>query len=181
VVGYVGTLKREHDIGTVIDAAMLLSADGSPVHLLVVGDGPEAKRLAGQAHVIQTGAVSNDVVPEYLSAMDVVVVPHARNEPGSFSPSLQLAEAMAMARPVVAARTAQAERMITSGDNGVLYEPGDAPDLACKIHDILERPDRGASLGAAARQHMLAAHTWEHNARRIVELARRIIDNTNGV
>jgi glycosyltransferase involved in cell wall biosynthesis len=176
VVGFVGSLKAWHDIGTLIDATILLNGQGFPARLLVVGDGPEAERLAGQPHVTHTGSVPSETVPEYLSAMDAVVVPYSSDQQDHYFSPLKLMEAMAMARPVVAARAGQPAEIITDGTTGVLYEPGNAADLACKLRDILARPDRGSAMGSAARRQVLNTHTWERNASRITDLARALLE-----
>lgn len=168
VVGFVGSLKPWHDVDTLVAATRLLADRTEQAHLLVVGDGPG--RAVGGAHVTYTGAVDHEVVPNFLAAMDVVVVPYPTQGETYFSP-LKLFEAMAMAKPVVGAKIGQVGELLADDENGLLYEPGNPHDLAAKLEQILQREDRGASLGIAARQWVVANHTWEGNARRIIALA----------
>jgi glycosyltransferase involved in cell wall biosynthesis len=172
VVGFVGSLKRWHDLDTVLGAARLLAEGDGRTQLLVVGEGPRAEELQaiGSAHVTCTGAVAYDRVPELMAAMDVVVVPYALGADTYFSP-LKLFEAMAMAKPIVGARVGQVAEILTHDENGLLYDPGDAGALARAIRDLLDHPERGARLGAAARRAVVSERTWEANACRIADVA----------
>jgi glycosyltransferase involved in cell wall biosynthesis len=147
--------------------------DGDPrLRVLIVGEGPRAERLQalGHAHVTCTGAVPYDRVPEFMAAMDVVVVPYAQGADTYFSP-LKLFEAMAMGKPVVGAQVGQVAEILTHGENGLLYEPGNAEMLARRIREALDRPDLGARMGAAARLAVVSERTWEANAQRILGIA----------
>lgn len=162
VVGFVGSLKPWHDLGTLIEATRVLAARGENTRLLVVGDGPG--RSESDDRIIYTGAVAHDEVPAHLAAMSVIAVPYPQEGETYFSP-LKLYEAMAMGKPIVGARIGQVASCIEDGVSGVLYEPGDPESLADAVTDILNRPDRGNSLGREARDWVLDGHTWDDNAR----------------
>jgi len=176
VVGFVGSLKPWHDLDTLQAAVRLVSNGGGRVRLLVVGDGPRLAQLReANGDVTCAGAVDHQDVPAYLAAMDVVVVPYADGGDHYFSP-LKLAEAMAMAKPVIGARTGQVAELVVHGETGLLYEPGRPDDLADKIRQVIEAPDLAARMGAAARERIVATRTWEGNARRVEELAQGLLD-----
>ena len=175
VVGFVGSLKLWHDIDTLVDAATQLYKQDESVRLLVVGDGPRLTDLQAMnaPYIVTTGAVEHDEVPSYLAACDVVAVPYSQHEDQYFSP-LKLFEAMAMAKPVVGARIGQVQEVVRDGVSGRLYVPDDATDLAGKLREVLDLPDRGAAMGDAGRQQVLDNHTWVENARRIETVASRL-------
>jgi glycosyltransferase involved in cell wall biosynthesis len=174
LVGFVGTLRPWHDVGTLVRALALLDGADRP-QLLVVGDGPERARLTAEADragvpATFTGAVAHECVPAYLAALDVAVAPYAADETFYFSP-LKLVEYLAAARPVAAAAIGEIRHCVRPGETGCLYEPGDTAALAAEIHALLAEPARAAELGAAGRVHVCAEHSWEKNARAVVELA----------
>lgn len=175
VIGFIGSLKQWHDIDTLLDAVRALYAQDERVRLLVVGDGPRLSDLKAlnEPFLICTGGVEHDEVPRHLAATDVVAVPYSRNEDQYFSP-LKLFEAMAVAKPVVGARLGQVAQIIQDNENGLLYEPDDADDLAAKLREVLTSPDRGEGLGRAARELVLQKHTWLANARRIEAVAKAL-------
>ena len=170
VLGFAGSLKPWHDIETLVAAARLLHEADDRVRLLVVGDGPgmASLRALDAPWLAIAGAVPHADVPSHYAAMDAIAVTFT-GESDYFSP-VKLFEAMAMAKPVVAARAGQIAQVVVDNETALLYDPGDANDLALKVRDVLDREDAGASLGAGARAFVLDGHTWEHNARRVAEI-----------
>lgn len=176
-IGFVGSLKPWHDLDTLLLAVGRLHEEDPDIRLLIVGEGPlgEQLRAAAEPHVIYAGPAPHSEIAAYLAAMDVVVVPYARRADLYFSP-LKLFEAMAMARPIVGARIGQVAEIIVEGGTGLLYDPGDASDLASKIEQIFSSPDRGARLGGNARERVVASHTWEQNARLVATLSQSLVE-----
>ena len=176
VVGFVGSLKPWHDLDTLLNAVAELHEKDERYHLLLVGDGPRMKQLRarGDPYVTWTGAVPYDEVPSYVAATDVVTVPLGGRADCYFSP-LKLYEAMAMAKPVIGARVGEVEAAIADRETGLLYEPGDALDLAGRIEEVFQMPDGGAGLGASALRWVLANRTWDRNAQRITEIASSLL------
>jgi sugar transferase (PEP-CTERM/EpsH1 system associated) len=109
---------------------------------------PEVLRLANQS-VVVTGEVA-DTRP-WLAAADVVVAPLklARGVQN------KVLEAMAMARPVVASPAAALG--IDALDGRDLIVAGDSGDA---VIDLLQNPDRAATMGAAARAIMVERYSW---------------------
>ena len=70
---------------------------------------------------------------------------------------LVAAEALLCGTPVVAFASGGLTDLITHERTGLLVPTGDSAALARALDDLLSRPDRGAALGVAGRQAMLAA------------------------
>ncbi len=85
-----------------------------------------------------------------LGVMDIYVHP-ARGE--GFG--LAIAEAMLASKPVVVAREAAPVEYIHDGDNGLLFEPGNAADLAGKIMRLAGDIDLANRLAANGRAYCL--------------------------
>ena len=183
VVGFVGSMKSWHGVPTLLEALRLLGGAGSPFRLLLVGSGPELPRLEDEVErsgldecVHMTGAVPHEDVPAMIDAMDVVVAPYAPEADGYFSP-VKLFEYMAMECPVVAARIGQAGDVIEHGRTGWLYEPGDAGQLAGLIHMLSVDAPLCERVATAARERVLFKYTWQHNARRVADIAEAAINH----
>jgi glycosyltransferase involved in cell wall biosynthesis len=177
VVGFVGSMKSWHGISTLLEALQILGGTESRFRALLVGSGPELPGLQQEAEqrglgdsVHLTGAMPHEMVPDAVDAMDVTVAPYAPDADGYFSP-VKLFEYMAMARPVVAARVGQVEEVIEHGRTGWLYTPGDARQLAELIRLIADDPRLCRQAGTAARERVLAQHTWQRNAERVTAIA----------
>jgi glycosyltransferase involved in cell wall biosynthesis len=125
------------------------------------GDGPDRAALA--ALVLQLGL--NDRVtflghrrdiPELIAAADVVVLP-------SLYEGLPLAvlEAMAAGKPVIGSRIPGVLEIITDGADGILFESGNASDLARALNEVLADSSKASRLGAAARRTVSARFSAE--------------------
>ena len=181
VIGFVGSMKPWHGISTLVDALQHLFAPEAPFRLLLVGSGPELTALREQVSrygldgcVHMTGDVPHDRIPDMLHAMDCAVVPCAADADRYFSP-VKLFEYMAMALPIVAANVGQICRVIEHGRTGWLYTPGDPFELAALIGALSADKRLRGNTGAAAREQFLAESTWEHNARRVIEIAEALL------
>ncbi|MGH2682057.1 MAG: glycosyltransferase, partial [Actinomycetota bacterium] len=62
-----------------------------------------------------------------------------------------IVEAMKFGRPVVAARSGAVPELVTDGETGLLYEPGDPRDLAGRIRVLIEDPGKKDRLVQQAR------------------------------
>jgi glycosyltransferase involved in cell wall biosynthesis len=182
VVGFLGSLRPWHDTATLVTAVALLRARGVPAHLLIIGEGPERATIEDQIEqeglvdaTTFAGAIAHDLVPTYLAAVDVAAIPYRRLDGFYFSP-LKLFECLATGRPVVAADVGEIGNVVREGETGRLYPPGDAARLADAIASLLEDPAGAGSIGRAGREHVRAHHTWEHNARAVVDLAEACLE-----
>ena len=171
VIGFVGSMKDWHGLPSLMEALRQLR---DPFRLLLVGDGPQLDSLRSRARadgleelVCFAGSVGHDEVAAWIAAMDVAVAPYAESAGQYFSP-VKLFEYMAMARPVLAARLPQNDRVIEEGKTGWLYTSGDISELVRRIRWIADHPQIASQVGSAGRQRVLAAHTWAHNADRVL-------------
>ena len=113
---------------------------------------PEVQALAGP-NVVVTGTVA-DVRP-YLQHAALVVAP-LRVARGIQN---KILEAMAMARPVIAAQTCV--QAIDARDGTELLSAHTAKDYIAQINTLLNSPERASHIGAAGRQRVLSRYSWQ--------------------
>lgn len=178
VIGAVGRLVPIKDHMTLLKAAELLIGRGMPVHVLLVGSGPERARLEEfvatsqilSGRVVFAGAVSD--ASASLNAMDIFVLPSL-----SEGMSNTLLEAMASSLPVVATRAGGNPELIKEEHSGWLFEPGDVLTLAAILDRMCRDSNLRQQLGQAARlrtiEHFSLEIMIESYRSLYVELARQ--------
>jgi len=159
VIGAVGRLDRVKDLGTLIDAFVIVRQRMPLARLVIVGGGLERLRL--EQRVAQSGvqrAVTftghRDDVRKLLPGFDVFV-----NSSISEGVSLTILEAMASGVPVVATRVGGTPEVIEDDVNGVLVSPRNPWELAAAIVEIASDRDRAAAIAAAGRTRVETAFT----------------------
>lgn len=94
------------------------------------------------------GHASSEVFLSFYRQASVFVLPSLfENSPYT------LLEAMSCGTACVVSRSGGMPEMLTNGESGVFFEPGDPKDLAEKVIGLLQNPERRKSMGLAARQH----------------------------
>jgi glycosyltransferase involved in cell wall biosynthesis len=148
IVAGVGRLAAQKGFGTLIRAAARWQSRGAVPLLLIAGEGPldaELRRQAGTDGVAVRFLGPRDDVPVLLAAADVVVVPSTwEGQP------LIVQEALRAGRPLVATRVGGIAEL-TGEDGALLVPPGDPAALAAAVRRLLDDPQAGARLSAAAR------------------------------
>lgn len=175
-VGFLGTLKPWHGLGTLVEAFALLHQRDRSYRLRIVGDGPQREPL--QAELVArgvmdavelAGAVAAEEVPRRLASFDVAVAPYPSLSDFYFSP-LKVVEYMAAGRPVVASGIGQLPTLIDHGRTGLLCPPGDAAALAAAVDRLRSDAPLREQLGRSARAHVLQNHTWQKVVQRVFEI-----------
>jgi glycosyltransferase involved in cell wall biosynthesis len=177
-VGFLGTLKPWHGLDTLLGAFARLHAWRPDAQMLIVGDGPEAPRIAATLErlgltgaVRLTGAVDPAEVPRHLAEMDVAVAPYPDLRPFYFSP-LKIVEYAAAGLPVICSDVGGLDRLVEHGRTGLLCAPDDEVALADALFTLAADPRRRAQMGRLGRRAVLRDHTWDAVVARVLELAR---------
>jgi glycosyltransferase involved in cell wall biosynthesis len=100
-------------------------------------------------------------IPSVIAASDVLV--HASLRPEPFG--LTVIEAMAMAKPVIAAKLGGPVEIISDGIDGMLIEPGRPQVLASSILMLLDNPEIARKIGMMAREKVLKKFDIKNYAR----------------
>jgi glycosyltransferase involved in cell wall biosynthesis len=76
---------------------------------------------------------------------------------------------MAVGLCAVASDLGDLPALLDGGGRGVLVPAGDVELLAAAFVELAHDRDRGAELGLRAREYVLETHTWEKNARVVLD------------
>lgn len=136
-----------------LDAVESLLRMNHPVKLRLVGGGDPAYIRSLMAHAERLGILpdvdfieaTHDVAPQYQWANIVLMCSRAE----AFG--RVTIEAMKHGRPVIGAGAAGTKELIRHGENGLLYQPGSADDLASKVVELMSDGPKMARITSAAR------------------------------
>ena len=88
---------------------------------------------------------------------------------------LVIVEAFASGLPVIASRIGVIPGLVEDGVNGLLFEPGNAADLAAKMAWALAHPQRMAEMGRRARERYEADFTADRNYELLMDIYEQAI------
>jgi glycosyltransferase involved in cell wall biosynthesis len=139
VFAYAGIIGHAQGLDVILRAAALLGTD-TPVHFLLIGDGPERERLMAIAkgerianvHFVQKMPRSELVA--WLSAVSGVVVPLKKNDLFKGAIPSKIFEALALSKPILLGVEGEAKKLfINEGGAGLAFAPEDPEDLARQV------------------------------------------------
>jgi glycosyltransferase involved in cell wall biosynthesis len=185
LIGMVGHLTpwKGHELFLQIARAV---ADRMPGSRFVVAGGPiyETHGHAGYAETLRRKASASglsqrvtflgirDDIPELLAGLDVLV--HAPIAPEPFG--RVLAEAMAVGRPVVAARCGGIPEVVEDGVTGFLVAPGDVVAFTTAVERLLVDPGLRRRLGEAGRRRATLRFGVEAHTACVLEAYRSVLE-----
>lgn len=164
---YVGRLSREKGIATLAGALALAG-----VTCEAIGSGPEEGVLAEAPGVTMAGWRDGTYVAQRMARVRALVMPSLWYE--NFPRTL--VEAFASGLPVIASRLGAMGTLIRDGATGVLFNPGDATDLAAKLRWAAGHPDEMAAMGRNALREYEERYTPEANHRILLDIYGEAIE-----
>ena len=174
VFGFAGWFDQWDRLDMLIDVYAELLPAHPESRLLLIGDGPvtpglrdQARRLGLQDKVVLTGAVPRAQVFDYISLLDIAVLPHSNN----FGSPVVMFEFMGLRIPVVAPRLEPILDVQRDGETALLFDPLDRAQCGAAIERLLASPGLRQEMAARAYAKLVAEHTWHQNAAQIIEAA----------
>lgn len=166
---YAGRLSEEKGPDVLVEAARLLPDE--PFELL--GHGPLADTLQQPANVTFSGAVPKARVLDAMQQAMVLVLPSRCYE----GLPMTLVEAFCQGLPVIASRLGAFPSLIEDGVTGLLFEPGNARDLADKLRWCRDHPEAVTRMGVAARAEYLRRYTAQSNYEQMLDIYHAAIQH----
>ncbi len=167
---FVGRVAGEKHLDVLLKAVRMLPAD-LDVTLDIVGGGDQLRNLQNQANQLGigdrvnfTGYVTEEEKTRLYTRASVFAMPSIAE-----LQSIATMEAMASGLPVVAADAMALPHLVHDGENGYLFTPGSAEDLAAKLEKVLRLPPVEFDAMKTESLSIVAAHditrtlnTFEH-------------------
>ncbi|HYX62754.1 MAG TPA: glycosyltransferase family 4 protein [Burkholderiales bacterium] len=175
LVGYVGVMGRQEGLDYLLRAArhIVFELKRDDVHFGLVGGGTsleEMKALARELgvadYVTFTGRVPDEELLAMLNTADVCVNPDIATEMNDISTMNKIMEYMALGKPIVQFDLTEGRY---SAQGASLYaRRNDAADLAAKIVELLDDPQRRRAMGALGRRRVLEELEWRHEVPKLL-------------
>jgi glycosyltransferase involved in cell wall biosynthesis len=174
---FVGRVDREKCLEVII---LALKAINRPdLQFVIAGNGTVAGRMRSLAghlglanQVVFTGFIPNQDLPSVLNSIDIFTMP-SRAE----LLSIATLEAMACARPVLAAEAVALPELVSNGVNGLLFRTGSVEDAARVMLILASQSDRWTEMGQASFERA-QAHSLEHTMEHYEDLYRSILSGS---
>lgn len=171
VIGYMGRLTETKGLRTLLEAAAKLPPSFT---LLFDGRGPYREEMERRASTLGLASKlvfvdpSHEEVPEYISCMDVLVVPAYSTPKAKVQFSRVLVEAMACGVPVVGSSSGAIPGII--GEAGLIFPERDAAALARCLERIMREPGLRAELRWRGLERAPAHFSWDRVAEQMHEV-----------
>ncbi len=173
VIGYTGAFVYWHRVDMLLEAFRVLMGKYPNIQLFLVGKGFGFDKIKSliieyglEGIVTLPGYISHKDIPEYISAMDICVIPDS-NYYGS---PMKLFEYMAMGKAVIAPRLKPLEDVIVNGASGYLFEKGNVDSLVQALSGLIENSSIRDKIGRTAKDLVFKEHTWAENARKVINI-----------
>jgi glycosyltransferase involved in cell wall biosynthesis len=164
---YLGTQKG---FDVTIEAAKILEKNNAPIHLLLLGNGPETENLKKQAQNLDNVFFMShqEDMGTWFASANLLIHPSYSEGLGSVS-----LEAMAAGLPVIASNAGGIPDIIEDEQSGLLIEPGNAQELASAIERLAKDQTLQDKLQAGAKEK-LAQFDISRTSQRYADLYQQI-------
>ena len=175
LVGYVGVMGRQEGIDYLLEAAAhIINVRGRrDVHFGLVGGGTSladmqqlARELGIADYVTFTGRVPDAELLDMLNTADVCVNPDVANAMNDKSTMNKIMEYMALGKPIV--QFDLTEGRFSARDAALYARNNDAQDMAEKILELLDDPERRRRMGEYGRDRVLNELEWKYEAPKLL-------------
>lgn len=172
-LGRLGRRKGTYDL---LDAVPRVLERHESIEFWLGGDG-DVERIreviSGRPwakHVKLLGWVNGNEKKQIMSHAYMFVLP-------SYNEGLPMAllEAMAYSIPVISTNVGGIPDLLTNGDNGFVFSPGDIPEMVRLINSLLDNPSLAEDLGRRGFETVVRNHEIRLTMQRLYDLYRSIL------
>jgi len=171
---YVGRLPPEKNVNRLLREFQSLRRND--LKLLIVGDGPERRRLENMSNALGLNKMviflgKRKDVDRFYSIADIFI------SPSKYDPFGQvILEAMSAGLPCIAFKReppgyeVAAEEMIENGLTGYCVNPYERNEFRKRLLYLIEKPDIRKRMGEAGRKVVERKFTWDSHVTRLLDL-----------
>lgn len=184
VIGFIGSFYGYEGLELLVRAMPALHRHQPNARLLLVGGGPEDRRLRdlvaelGLEHLVRfAGRVPHDEVERHYSLVDIFAYPRLKMRLTDLVTPLKPLESMAMRRIVVASDVG-GHRELIAPDTGYLFRADDADDLVATLHRAIEARASWPEMAERAIRFVRGERSWSSVVSRYEQVYRALMPDT---
>ena len=190
VILTVGNLVARKGQDMVIRALPQLLQQFPDTTYLIVGKGPYRESLSQLAktvgvddHVVFTGSLDVDLLPEVYALSDLFVMASRdqRDKADVEGFGLVFLEASACGKPVVGGHSGGIADAIVDGVTGLLVNPEDPKDIGGALSRLFSDRDLAERLGRQGRQRVVKEFSWAQVGRKVKNILESVINEEGKV
>jgi D-inositol-3-phosphate glycosyltransferase len=178
IIMFFGNPRREKGLHVLLEA-MITHRDSENLLLLVAGKMKPAEEAEHRAFVAKHGLeqrvrfdighVSDEAVPAYYRAADIVILPYLR----IYESAIALMS-MSLERPVIASDLPPLREVVADDCRGLLFPPENAVALAARIGEVLQDPSHIEALAKAASHYAAHERHWDVTGKMLSAAAQNL-------
>jgi glycosyltransferase involved in cell wall biosynthesis len=164
-----------NDIDVLLGAAEALKKRDE-IHILVVGDGKERKRLEGESrelglkNITFAGSFPKSQMEEVLAASDACIAILRNISMFTTTYPNKVFDYMASGKPIVLAIDGVIREVVEAAHGGIFAQPGDPHAVAEAIIHLADNPEQARTMGLNARAYVVEHFNRDDHARQFADL-----------
>jgi glycosyltransferase involved in cell wall biosynthesis len=187
LVAYLGLISEQEGIDLLLQAVehIVRTARREDVQFGIVGGGPSLEAMRSlcrtmdlESYVTFTGRLPDAEMLAMLNTADLCVNPDRVNGYTTKCTMNKVLEYMALGKPIAQFETVEGR---VSAEGAAAYaRPNDPVDLAARIIELLDDPERRRRMGDIGYRRIHDALGWEHQASRLLAAHRAALEAAGG-
>jgi len=179
---YAGIHGLAQGLETVVQTAHLL-ANKPNIHFILIGDGPRKAVILALAksynlpNLTMLPEKPRELIPYYLSAADVALVPLRKTEIFKSTLPSKLFDAWSCKRPVIVSIDGEARAIVETVKGGIFISPEDPVRMAEALIYLMNSPAERQSMGENGLAYTKQNHSRSALAEKLIILLEKYIQN----
>ena len=180
---YVGGFDQHRGLESLISSVPKLVQNIKGFKLILVGSGRNyddivtlAKDLQIENYVSFEGWQPHNLLPSYIQASDICIIPHLKTEHTDNTIPHKLFQYMLLKKPVLASNCKPIERIINEAKCGLIYTSNNDDDLAQKAIELFNNSEIN-KMGENGYKAVITKYNWHETSKNLIDLYSRISKN----
>lgn len=185
IIMYIGDISPLHDSINFIKSLYLINKKfENEVLFVIITHGPSVTKIRkeyfelvqGLDNIVIHPPIPHDILPIYLKAADLLVIPYTNDLFSNMVPHLKTLEYMASGTPIVASRTRGIRDILKHKINAFLVEPESPESMANGIIYALENEEMAKEIGINALNYVSKYFSWDISSKKALEAYAMMIE-----